>query len=231
MSQKLTYKRELFDFVNELTAINNSIAFERVGDKVIVRKADKHRTLPYIISVPASYLDIKETLAFYKFDDFYKFLKSMKNADLTIDNPNIVISSGRRSMDYRLSLPEGIINGPKTVEFSDWDVIFTLSAEELQHIRTINGNVKGNKALISVSDDIVTIDLYSSGQDNTGKTEIECERVSDNTDDFSFIINANRFEYLPTKRDYVVRLSSQNFVNFSLINDEIDFDMYSGESV
>ena len=230
MAQKLTYKRELFDFVNELTPINNSIAFERDGDRVVVRKSDKNRTLPYIISVPASYLDIEETLAFYKFDDFHKFLKSMKNADLTLDDPNIVISSGRRSMDYRLSLPEGIINGPKDVDFEEWDAVFTLSAEELQHIRTMNGNVKGNKALISVVDDQVTIDFYSSGQDNTGKTEIECERISKNTDDFSFVINANRFEYLPTKRDYTVRVSSENFVNFSLINDEIDFDMYSGES-
>ena len=230
MAQKLTYKKELLDFVNELTPINNSIAFERVGDRVVVRKSDKNRTLPYIISVPASYLNIEDTLAFYKFDDFHKYLKSMKNADLTLDDPNIVISSGRRSMDYRLSLPEGIINGPKKVEFDKWDVVFTLSAEELQHIRTINGNVKGNKALISVVDDMVTIDFYSSGQDNTGKTEIECERISDNTDDFSFVISSNRFEYLPTKRDYTVKVSAENFVNFSLINDDIEFDMYSGDS-
>ena len=230
MTQKLTYKKELLDFVNELTPINNSIAFERVGDRVVVRKADKNRTLPYIISVPAEYLDIEETLAFYKFDDFHKFFKSMKNADLSIEDPNIVISSGRRRQDYRLSLPEGIINGPKEVEFDAWDAIFTLSAEEIQNIRAIQNNVKGNKALITVEDNEVTIDFYSSGQDNTGQTVIDCERTSDNSDDFSFVINANRFEYLPTKRDYTVKVSSEKFMNFSLIDDNIDFDMYSGES-
>ena len=229
MAQELTYNREFLDFVNELTPINNAIAFERVGDRVVVRKSDKNRTLPYIISVPASYLDITETLAFYKYDDFHKFLKSMKKADLALEDPNIVISSGRRSMDYRLSLSEGIINGPKSVDFDKWDVVFTLSAEELQHIRTMNGNIKGTKALVSVVDDEVTIDLYSSGQDNTGKTEIACERISDNNDDFSFVINANRFEFLPTKRDYTVRVSAEKFINFSLINDEIEFDMYSGD--
>ena len=77
----------------------------------------------------------------------------------------------------------------------------------------------GDGILISVPD-----------RDNTGKTEIECERTSDNTDDFSFVINSNRFEYLPTKRDYTVRVSSENFINFSLIHDDIDFDMYSGDA-
>lgn len=230
MAQNITYNKELFDFINELTPINNSIAFERVNDRVVVRKSDKNRTLPYIVSVPANYFDIEDTVAFYKFDNFYKFLKSMKNADLTLSDPNIVISQGRRSQDYRLSLPEGIINGPKKVEFDAWDVVFTLSAEELQYIRTTNGNTKANKALISVVDDEVTIDLYSSGQDNTGQTVVTCERTSDNSDDFSFVINANRFEYLPTKRDYTVKVSSENFINFSLIHDEIEFDMYSGDA-
>ena len=230
MAQKISYKKELFDFINELTPINNSIAFERVKDRVVVRKSDKNRTLPYIVSVPAEYFDIDNTIAFYKFDNFYKFLKSMKNADLALSDPNIVISQGRRSQDYRLSLPEGIINGPKVVDFDAWDIIFTLSAEELQYIRTTNGNVKGNKALISIVDNEVTIDLYSSGQDNTGQTVIECERTSDNNDDFSFVINANRFEYLPTKRDYTVKISAEKFINFSLIHDEIEFDMYSGDA-
>jgi len=230
MGKKITYNREFLDFVNELTPINNSIAFECVNDRIVVRKADKNRTLPYIISVPSSYLTIEDTLAFYKFDDFYKFLKSMKNADLTLEDPNIVISSGRRSMDYRLSDPEGIINGPKSIDFDKWNAVFTISSEELQQIRTMISNVKASKALISVSDNTVTIDFYSSGQDNTGKTEIECERIGDSTDDFSFVINSDRFEYLPTKRDYTVRVSEEKFMNISLIHSEMEFNMYSGDS-
>jgi len=234
MSKKITYKKELFDFINELTAINNSIGFERIDDRVVVRKADKNRTLPYIVSVPSSYFDIDDTIAFYKYDHFYKFLSSIKNAELRLEDPNIIISKSGKTpinIDYRLSEEEGIINGPKEkIEFDQWDAQFVLSAEDLEEIVKINRFVKGTNARIECVDDEVKISIYSNGNDNAFDKIFTCERIGDSTDDFSFVINANRFEYLPSKRDYTIHISSKKFVKISLIHDEIEFDMYSGDS-
>jgi len=233
MSQKITYKKELFDFINELTAINNSIGFERVGDRIVVRKADKNRTLPYIVSVPSSYFDIDETIAFYKYDHFYKFLTSIKNAELHLDDPNIIISKAGKTpinIDYRLSEEEGIINGPaEKIEFDEWDVQFVLSAEDLDEIVKINRFVKGTNARIECVDDEVKLSIYSSGNDNTFDKSFTCERIGNSSDEFAFVINANRFEFLPSKRDYTINISSEKFVKISLIHDEIEFDMYSGD--
>ena len=86
MAEHIEYKRELFDFVNDLTAINPSIAFERIfdesynADRICVRKSDKNRSLVYTLSVPVEYFDIKETVAFYMYSNFYKFLTSIKKA-------------------------------------------------------------------------------------------------------------------------------------------------------
>lgn len=233
MSNKITYKKELFDFINELTVINNSIGFERDGDKVVVRKADKNRTLPYIVSVPHTYFDIDRTIAFYKYDNFYKFLTSIKNAELELDDPNIIISkSGKTPINiaYRLSEEEGIINGPVgKIDYDAWSAQFVLSSEDLEEIVKINRFVKGTHARIECSDEAVKINIYSSGNDNSFDKSFTCERVGDSDTDFSFVINANRFEYLPSKRDYTVYISSEKFVRFSLIHDEIEFDMYSGD--
>lgn len=233
MSQKITYKKELFDFINELTAISNSIGFERVDDRVVIRKANKNRTLPYIVSVPASYFDINDTVAFYKYDHFYKFMTSIKNAELHLSDPNIVISKSGKTpinIDYRLSEEEGIINGPVgTIDFDAWDIQFVLSSEDLEEIVKINRFVKGTNAHIECTDNEVKLSIYSNGNDNTFDKSFTCERVGDSDKDFSFVINANRFEYLPSKRDYTIHISSEKFVKFSLIHDEIEFDMYSGD--
>ena len=231
MTQKIQYKKELFDFVNDLTAIHNSIAFERVKDRVVVRKSNANQTLPYILSVPAEYFDIEETVAFYKYDNFHKFLSSVKDPDLAIDMPNIIISkSGKTpiSIDYRLSDEEGIINGPKDVIFDNWNAIFTLSSEDLSEIVKINGYVKGSNAKISVDDDEVTISIFSNGNDNSFEKTFTCER-NGGKDSFDFIINANRFEVIPTKNDYIMKISEESFINISLIHDEIEFNLYSGE--
>jgi hypothetical protein len=223
---------ELFNFINSLTAINNSIAFERVDDSIVVRKSDKNRTLTYIAKVPLRYFNIDETVAFYKYDNFYKFLSNIKNAELEIDDNDIVISkqgSNPIHINYRLSDVEGIINGPKSVEFEDWDVKFVLSKEDLAEIVKINTFVKGTKAKIICDNKDVSIYVYTSGNDNSFAKEFKSDRVSENNDDISFTILANRFNYLPAGYDYTVEVSSEKFIKISLIHDEIEFNIYTGE--
>lgn len=229
MAEAISYNKDLFDFVSNLMSINNSIAFERVGDRVVVRKSDKNRTLPYILSVPSEYFDIEETVAFYKYDHFYKFLSTLKDPNLTIKEDKMVISGKGIRVNYMLSDPEGIINGPKKVDFDDWDVRFALTKEDLEEIVKINSLVKGTKAKISCQGNKVLVTIYSNGSDNSFEKEFEAERISDDDNDFEFVILSNRFESLPSKRDYTMDISSKNFIRLSLIHEEIEFNLYSGD--
>ena len=229
MAGDIIYNKDLFDFVSNLTAINNSIAFERVGDRVVVRKSDKNKTLPYILSVPAEYFDIEDTVAFYKYDHFYKFMSTLKRPNLKIKEDRMIMSGKGIRVNYMLSDPEGIINGPKTVEFDNWNIRFTLTKEDLDEIVKINTLVKGTKARIRCEDNSILITIYSSGSDNSFEKEFEAERLTDNDDTFEFTILSNRFEFLPSKRDYSIDISQEKFMRMSLIHEEIEFDMYSGE--
>ncbi len=233
MSQTITYKKELFDFINDLTGINNSIAFERVDEQIVVRKSDKNKTTPYILKAPAEYFDIDETVAFYKYDEFYKYLNTIKNPELTIDDPKIIISRGGPSkvnIKYTLSDEEGIINGPKKLDLPEWDVTFTLPREDLDEIVKINGLVKGGKAQFSCVDDVMTVDFYSSDNEHAFDKTFKCDRISEMDDDFTFIVNGNRFALIPSKHDYNINISSLGLMNMSLIHDDIEFDFYSGDA-
>ncbi len=241
MPEKISYKKELFDIINDLTCINESIAFERVEDIVMVRKSDKMKTTPYILKAPAEYFDFDNTdpesgnniIAFYKYAEFYRYLNTIKNPELTLDDPKIIISRGGNSkvnIKYPLSDEEGIINGPKKFNLPPWDITFVLPREDLDEIVKINGLVKGAKAQLSCVDDVLTIDIYSSDHEQAFDKEFKCDRISDMSEDFSFIINGDRFSLLPSKRDYNVNISSQGMVNMSLIHDDIEFDFYTGDA-
>lgn len=229
MAEGIQYNRELFDFINNLTAINNAIAFERIGDKVVVRKADKNRTLPYILSVPSEYFDIDETVAFYKFDNFYRFFNSYRNPVLNIEDDRMIMSEGRSRTRYTLSDEEGIINGPKRVNFEQGDVRFTLTKEALDEIGKQIGLTKADRAKISVEEDAIRILFFSTVSDNDHEAEFEYEKIDGFDGEFEFTIFANRFEFLPSKHDYIIDVSSERYVRFSLVDDNIEFNMYSGD--
>lgn len=234
MAKTIEYKRELFDFVNELTAINPSIAFERITDenlnqdRIVVKKSDKNRTLAYTLSVPTEYFDIDETVAFYAYSNFYKFLTSIKNVNLSVDDNVMVLNGNGVQLNYLLSDEEGITNGPKSIGFKNPAIRFTLTAEAIDEIVRLNSLVKGNKARIFCSGTTITITIYTTGSDNSFVKTFECERLTDFEDDIEFVIFSNRFEYLPSKRDYVVDITDKNYIRISLINEIIDFNLYTG---
>ena len=234
MIENIEYKRELFDFVNELTAINPSIAFERIHDetlnedRIVVRKSDKNKTLVYTLSVPAEYFDIKETVAFYAYSNFYKFLTSIKNVKLSVKNNLMVLNGSGTKLNYILSDEEGIINGPKSIGFKDPAVRFTLTAEAIDEIVKLNSLVKGVKAKILCSGTTITVTIYTTDSDNSFEKTFECERLTDYDEDIEFVIFSNRFEFLPSKRDYVVDITPNAWIRISLINEIFDFNMYTG---
>jgi len=234
MVENIEYKRELFDFVNDLTAISPSIGFERVYDEVygvdriVVRKADKNRSLVYTLSVPVEYFDIKETVAFYMYSNFYKFLTSIKNVKLSLDENLMIMNGSGVKLNYILSDEEGITNGPKAIGFKDPAVRFTLTSEAIDEIVKLNTLVKGSKAKILCSGTNITITIYTTDSDNSFEKTFECERLTDYDEDIEFIILSNRFEYLPSKRDYVVDITENKYVRISLINETFDFNMYTG---
>jgi hypothetical protein len=232
MSRNIEFKKEFVDLVNELTCINPSIAIMRDNDRIVISQSDKFQTLPYILTAPANYFNIDDTIAFYKFSDFHRHISIVKESSLSLDSNDsyIYISIKGMKIKYRLSLTDGVSNGPKEVQFGDGDAVFTLTKEDLDEIVKINNLIKGDKARIRCSDNKVTITFSRQGADNTFEKEFVCERVSDFDEDFEFDILANRFEYIPCKKDYTIYLSKHKYVKISLMHEDIELNIYSGDA-
>jgi len=234
MKNAIEFKKEFVDLINELTCINPSVAIMREDDRIFVSQSDKFQTLPYILSAPYNYFDISDTIAFYKFADFHRYFSSVKDPALQLkENSNSIVISGKvakTKINYRLSSEDGVSNGPREVLFGDGDALFTLTKDDLDEIVKINNLVKGDKAKIRCVGDKVNIRFYKNGSDNDFEKEFDCERTSENEEDFEFEILANRFENIPNKRDYAVYLSRESFIKISLIHEDIELNIYSGDA-
>ena len=170
VAKPIQYKRELFNFINDLTAIAPSIGFEVEEDHVVVRKCDKNRTIPYILEAPKSYFDIEDDIAFYNFSNFYSFVDRLKEPTISIDyeTDRIQLNTPGTKVGYLLSDLEGIVNGPDEVDFGDTDVTFKLSHDDLTEIVKMNNLIKGEKASLLCNGGDVTITIYP--EDDTDNT-------------------------------------------------------------
>ena len=233
MPKNIEYKKELFDFVNSLREINNAIAFEIVDDRVVVNQGDKFETMAYELSVPKEYFDIDETVAFYKYDNFYRFLNTIKDAKLSIQHnedelDKMIISGDGVRINYILSEEDGIIGGMDELDFDHGDVRFSLTKEDIEEITKINNLIKGDKAHIHCKGNKIKVTIYSDSNKNSFDKVFTGERLTDYEDEIEFDIFSNRFHYIPAM-DYTVDICNEGFVAISLIHDDIVFDLYSGD--
>ena len=233
MPKTIEYKKEFFDLLNDLTSINNSIGIEREDDKIVVRKFDKSKTLPYILTAPNSYFNIENTVCFYNFSNFYRYMEMIKDPQISITetdgvNDKIKLFNSSARVNYILSEKEGIINGPAEVEFGESDITFTLLKDELDEICKMNNLIKAEIAEISCKGNKVIIKIFSDENGNSFEKAFKVERLTDYDEDIEFKILSKVFGLLPSKKDYNIFIKKEKYIKFDLVHDEIDLMVYSG---
>ncbi len=206
--------------------------------RIEVRKSDENETIGYILSVPLKYFDIRRTIAFYQYDHFYKSFCTYKDAELELDPETpmfIDIISGRSSMNYKMSDTEDIINGPTEIDIDAWNLKFTMPSEVLDTISRGINNAKADRANLYFDSEEkqLILTFFTEGGDNTAREVLDVEVVTE-TEDFQFDIFADRFTYLPARRDYEFSIHSAGFMRMSLLHpdgpeDGMSLDVYSGD--
>ncbi len=226
---KVEYKKELFDIVKDLSSINNSIIFEKEDDQVLIKRNDAEKTTVYILKAPSTYFDFEtDKIAFYNYNEFYQYFSTFENPAITLDDTKINLSEASAKVHYILSNPESIKPGPKAINFGDGDCTFSLDSKALDDIVKMNTLIKAKKAEITGTKDSISIRLYNNEHDNSFDKQFELENLTDFTDDFQFTIFSDLFTNTPLKRNYKVNVKTQGYVKVSLIDDNMDLDIYTG---
>ena len=231
-TKSIQYKQELFDLINDLCSISPSIGFENIDGRVTIRKCDDERTIPYTLSAPMEYFDISELdepIGFYNYPNFYSFLDMMKDPKIRLDGINQLYLTGDGvRINYILSDAESIINGPSSSDFADEDYEVTLSSDDIAEIVKMNGLIKAERAIVKCTDEGFFLKFYTDETEHSFVRQFECQRLSDYEEPIQFEIRANRFSYLPAKRDYKILIKKEGYMLFQLLHDELKLDIFSG---
>jgi len=228
---KIQYNSELFDLLKDLTSINTQVVFEKDEDgKILVRRVDSESTIVYQLKAPAEHFNFEEDqLAFYNYPEFYQYFKALGEPELSINGKSIILKEGSSRSSYLLSNPEAIPAGPKAINFKDPDVRFELSSEQLDEILKMAGLINSKKAQVYGDGKKITLKIFNSLHDNVFEKSFEVENLSNFADEIDFVMFSDTFKNLPAKRNYIVEVKSQGFVKISLVDEDINLDIYTGK--
>lgn len=228
---KVDYNIKLFDIIKDLTSISNQVVFEKDGDNVIVRRADAEASIAYQLGASASCFDIKDSVAFYNYSDFYSYLKAIDSPDLSFKNDILTIKSTGAKIEYILSDPESIKAGPKSINFKDADIKFVLSSDDLDQFAKMISLIEPKKAKITSDGKKVSIKIFSNLQlhDNTFEKTFDVVEPVELDEEIDFVIFSSTFSNIPLKRNYEIEIKKDGFLKISLVNEDLSLGIFTGK--
>jgi hypothetical protein len=193
---EVKFKKELFDLVNSLTPITNSIIIENKDDNILISRKNASSTIAYKLTAPKDAMTFDgDNIAFYDFNEFNSLLNVFESPDITIDANKMVISQNQSKLKYILSDIETITPGPKTINFPESEVTFKLAAIEIQAIKKMVNLIKAKYVTFKITDNVVNVNLFSEGHDNSYDKNFEINNV--NGKSFEIKISVEVFEKIP----------------------------------
>lgn len=229
--EKVRYNPEFFDILKDLVSISNSVIIKKEENKIVVRRTDIDVTIAYSLKAPIDYFDFPSTncdVTFYNYGEFYQYFKSFNSPDIYIDNKKITLKENNSKIDYILSNPESFEKkSPKEPNFGNSDVSFKLLPKDHDEIIKMITLIKPKKARItSDSSKKVNVTIFNELHDNTFNKTFDVEMGSA---DFDFFIFSDTFLHIPPKREYSVNIKTSGFIKFSLLNNSMNLDIFTGK--
>jgi len=227
----IKYNAEIFNLVQDLVPINNSIVFEKSSDnkKVLVKRADSEMTVAYILEAPVEYFDFPaDKVAFYNYNEFYQFFSTFKSSPSLVLNENkITLFEENAKTDYIISNPESLPVGPKTIRFKDPNIKFNLTSNDLDDLSKMNTLIKAKRAKLYGNENEINIKLFSSMHDNSYENKFKVEAVNNFVGEYDFVIFSELFAKLPQKREYTIEIIANGWVKVSLVDKNLNLNIYT----
>lgn len=155
--------------------------------------------------------EIPGAFAIYDLSRFLGTLSLFSDAELRVDEKFMVISQGKRKINYTFTEPSLIVTPPdKDIKLPDPEVSFTITADELSEV------MKALSVLslpeIAVVGDGTSISVQAVDSKNPSGDTYSVN-VGETTATFRMIIRADNLKLLPG--DYQVEISSKGLSRFS----------------
>lgn len=228
----IKYNPEFVQLISDLSQINKKIIIERneEEEKIIVNRKNEEKYMAYILKAPYDYFNIDGTIGIYDYVDFFKHFNALTNPTLTVKSNKLVISDDSMNINYILASPDSLPTGAKNVNFDTPSYEFELTKEDIIKINSIQRLVKPRYATFKCTKDLITVKFLSlKDEQDTSVDQTFKPTVFDSAEDVEFNVYADVFEKIPT-RDYKITIQCPGHLKFSLIDETIELDIYTGRT-
>src|SRR5271157_4246219 len=133
---QIMFNGDYLKLVKELTTVCHSIIFERVGDKIVVKRATSDHNTGFKITAPSDYFTFDgDKLGVADFNGFYQLINSFGISSLHQENnKKIIIKTKTNKINYVLSNPEALEKSPTEIGLSNPDISFNLGRSDIAEI-------------------------------------------------------------------------------------------------
>jgi len=228
----ISYKQEFFDLVSQLTPFNDKIVIEHDENENVtkIRRQDDEKTSAYILSVPRKYFDIDENVGFYKYTEFYRFLKTLNNPDIKINQNKLMLSKDASKFTYILTDASRMKTGPNDFNMEEPDFQFELDSESLIEIVKMNTLLKNSRhSEITCVGDKINVKICMEEGDNSFEKTFDAIILSKEyaEEPLQFKIFSDFFTKLPAKHDYIISIKAPGHLIFEMKGDDMKLKLYT----
>ena len=226
MAKEIKFKKTTVDLIRRLTAINPSILIEKEtpedGDPfVFIKSSDASGSVAYSFKAPVEHFSFTGTdVGFLDFNEFHQLLSVYKEPKIFQDDDDaldLLIKENRSKISYRLTNSEVIKRGFDDIEFSDPDVEFTITSDDVAHLNKMMSLVNAESVNITVSESKVKVTLSSKKSSNTFEEIYDADTSEDK--DFEINISKDTFAMLP-RDNYKIALKEEGIIRFTMVRDD-----------
>lgn len=152
--------------------------------------------------------DIPSEFGIYDLNQFLSVLAMFKDPELEIKDNFILIKSGKSCFKYFFSDPRNLTAPTSSIAMPEADVVFDLSAEDLNAIKKASGTM-GAKDLVIEPGLTLTITDLKDATANSFQMDVPGDAKKDK---FKIILNIDNLKILPG--DYKVSIAGKTLAQF-----------------
>jgi hypothetical protein len=228
MSKQISFNKNYFEVIKDLTKIQQAIKFSKKDDKISVIMPSDSKSIAFILNAPSTYFDFEgNEVNFRFFAEFYQFINAFESVSLMQTDNSFKITNQNSEINYIISNPQVMPKIPTGINKKDPSITFILTINALNDMVKMTNMVKAESINIKFDGTNIFMKSFNSINNHNFKKTFTPEVITDK-EPFDFTIKAEVINKMPVVADYRISLVKNGFIFLEWNKDNMDFMAVSG---
>jgi hypothetical protein len=214
MEKQMKLSSETLTVLKNFASINSGIEFKK-GTKLSTLSADK--TILASATIPDNF---QEDFCVYDLNQFLSIYSLYSAPELSFDEKNVYIGSGRNKTTYRKTAKDMIVSVPnKEVNLPSIDIDFTLKQEDLASILKSAAVLQSDNLKVESDGEKIYVTCFNAKDNSAHTNSIEVADGAGNK--YSMVFLTENFKLIPG--NYQVQISQKGLALFKNKTSDIQY--------